>query len=77
MVMIRPPRGDSRHAFNREDLLAVPLCILWGLGMTVWSLGPMDPWTLSPSSGGSFGMGTLFAFLWGFPIALARYLFGW
>ena len=71
--MIRPPRRRDRQIFSREDLLAVPLCVLWGIAMAVWSV---NPWALGESGGATEGISTLFTFIWGIPMALAKYLFG-
>lgn len=61
-------RSKARpRAFEEGDLLALPLCILWGAAFWLSSyLG------ILPGVGGS-GL----SFLWSFPATAARYLFGW
>lgn len=61
------PRPE--RAVERGDLLAVPLCILWGIGLWAWPFGA----TFSTASVFSHPV----SFLWELPLTAARYLFGW
>jgi hypothetical protein len=60
----------TRREFEKGDLLAIPLCILWGAGL--W---------LSYGTAGIFGGGEVsgadLSLLWSWPAVAARYLFGW
>lgn len=57
-------------AVDRGDLLAVPLCIVWGIGLWAWPLGP----GLFPGAAQSANP---LSFLWELPLSMARFLFGW
>lgn len=65
------PRGQRRPApLERGDWLAVPLCILWGIGLWMWPLV-----TTGPASGQAGG-GNPLSFLWEVPLTVARFLLG-
>jgi len=55
---------------ERGDLLAVPLCILWGIGLWAW------PFSVSLFGGSPYAAHPL-SFLWELPLTMARYFFGW
>lgn len=63
-----PRVKPARHGFEKGDLLAVPLCILWGVGLWA-SYGLMGPL-------GSGDSGSGVSLLWSVPLSLVRFLFG-
>lgn len=64
---VKPRRAD----WQKGDLLAVPLCILWGIGLWASSYGIS---ALAP--GGPTSAGPI-SWLWSLPVAAAKYLLGW
>lgn len=60
-----------RRGLERGDLLAIPLCILWGVGLWLSSYGPAGIFW------GGEGSGTDLSFLWSWPATVMRYIFGW
>jgi hypothetical protein len=62
-------RTPLRLGLKTEDMLAIPLCILWGLALMAWSYGGVDLF-------GGTGTGSPFSFLWGAPALLSKYLLG-
>jgi hypothetical protein len=71
-VAARKTAKPARRAgWQKGDLLAVPVCILWGMGLWASSYGMS---ALAP--GASSGAGPL-SWLWSLPVAAVKYLFGW
>ncbi len=68
-AVVRPHQQGRRREFEKGDLIAVPLCILWGAVLWMSSYAPLARLTGLEGSGLSY--------LWSFPATAARYLFGW
>ena len=66
-----PGRKVARE-LNKGDMLAVPLCILWGA--CLW-LSMYGPWAVFGVESNPGAEGWL-SFLWTLPVAAARHLFG-
>lgn len=62
--------GKRPTALERGDWLAVPLCILWGIGLWLW------PFVTPGSAPGQASSGNPLSFLWELPLTFARYLLG-
>ncbi|HUS18322.1 MAG TPA: hypothetical protein VMZ25_01615 [Terriglobales bacterium] len=70
LTIAAPTAKRKPSAVERGDLLAVPLCILWGIGLWAWPIGL----GYLPGTGHSANP---LSFLWELPLTVARFLFGW
>ena len=66
------PTPRASRAFNKGDLLAVPLCILWGACLWLSMYGPWAVFGLESNSGSAGWLSSL----WNLPVTLVRFLFG-
>jgi hypothetical protein len=70
-VLLRPRRRMADE-WHKGDLLAVPLCILWGVAFWLSMYGPWAIFGLGHNS----GAGSWLSSLWNLPFTVARFLMG-
>jgi hypothetical protein len=65
----------KRRYFQREDLFAIPLCLLWGIGFFGWAVGTFSTLAGVAKPGASSGIAqaTLAAMV-SLPLTLAKHL---
>lgn len=72
-----PRRMLQRLGLEKEDLLAIPLCIFWGMGLILWTLGANGSYLGLQATGASGGNSlALWRSLVSLPVALVRQLLG-
>ena len=72
-LIVVSPKAPPSLTLQKGDLLAIPLCILWGVGLWMSLYGPLALFT--PGEGG-LGGSTPLSFLWNLPMTAFRFLFG-
>ena len=66
---VAPARSRRSAWLERGDWLAVPLCILWGIGLWAWPFSGLLTGLAMP--------GNPLSSIGEWPMTMARYLFGW
>ena len=73
LILLAEKAAPRKLTLQKGDLLAIPLCILWGVGLWLSSYGPLA--LFGPGQGAADAANPI-SVLWNLPVAAVKYLFG-